>query len=100
MLGEWQAITEQAAKVYSGLDDETRPAFFELVYMLCLMQTNLNELYIAVGRNNLYAEQGRNAANLYGKKALDAFMNDWNLTEQFHSMLDRKWDHMLDQTVS
>lgn len=47
VLGDWQAITDRAAKVHEQLDKDTKPAFFELVYMLCLMQTNLNELYIS-----------------------------------------------------
>lgn len=33
--------------MYESLDEETKPAYFELVYMLCLMQTNLNELYVS-----------------------------------------------------
>lgn len=47
ILDEWHSITDRAAKVYERLDKETQPAYFELVYMLCLMQTNLNELYIS-----------------------------------------------------
>ncbi len=99
MLGQWQDITDRAEKVYHALDKDTKPAFYEQVYMLCLMQTNLNNLYISAERSNLYAEQGRNAANLFAKKAADAFFNDAKLTESFHSMLGRKWDHMLDQAV-
>ena len=118
MLGEWESLVERSAKVYDGLPTETKPAFFELVYMLCLMQANLNRLYVAgrfpiyqvvrgnnaesraVGRSNLYAYQYRSAANVYAKEAIDAFYQDANLTETFHSLLDRKWDHMLDQAVS
>lgn len=43
-------------------------------------------------RSTLYAQQARTAANVYAKRTFDAFENDWNLTEQFHSLLDRKWD--------
>ncbi|WVF70255.1 hypothetical protein IAT40_005044 [Kwoniella sp. CBS 6097] len=98
VLAEWEAITERAGKVYDGLPEETRPAFFELVYMLCLAQTNLNKLYMAAGRNNIYAQQARTAANVFGKEAMDLFFNDWNITERFHALLDRKWDHMWDQS--
>lgn len=85
--------------MYHSLPKDTQPAFFEQVYMLCLLQTNLNKLYISAERSNLYAEQGRNAANLYAEQAKHAFFNDAKLTETFHSMLGRKWDHMLDQAV-
>lgn len=47
VLGEWETLTARAAKVYDGLADDTKPAFYELVYMLCLMQTNINRLYIS-----------------------------------------------------
>ncbi|ORY30028.1 hypothetical protein BCR39DRAFT_598553 [Naematelia encephala] len=97
VLGAWQDLTERASKVHASLPDDTKPAFYEMVYGLCLMQTNLNKLYIAAERSNLYAEQARNAANLYAKEAVDAFFYDANLTETFHALLDRKWDHMLDQ---
>lgn len=153
VLGEWTSLTKRAGKVYHKLDKETRPAFFQLVYMLCAMQTNLNKLYIAgefsrfyvlrilhsalsplpsalcplpsafcsllitflllpfaflsvlalnitlVGRSNLYAQQFRTAANDFAKEAIDAFYQDANLTETFHAMNNRKWDHMLDQAV-
>lgn len=110
VLDEWNGITDRAAKVYEGLDKQAKPAYFELVYMLCQMQTNLNELYVScesssspvtdyrkadrrvAARSMLYAQQARTAANVYAQKTFAHFENDWNLTEQFHSMLDRKWD--------
>lgn len=109
VLSDWHAITDRAAKVYEGLDEVTKPAYFELVYMLCLMQTNLNELYVScefannhiarcsktsclAARSTLYAQQARTAANVFARKTFDHFENDWNLTERFHSMLDGKWN--------
>ncbi|OCF76927.1 hypothetical protein I204_02636 [Kwoniella mangroviensis CBS 8886] len=97
VLDEWQSITDRAAKIYEGLPEDTKPAFYQQVYMLCLMQTNLNKLYVSAERSNLYAQQGRNSANLYAKQAIDAFFHDAELTDTFHQMLDGKWDHMLDQ---
>ena len=47
VLEEWQSITDRAGKVYDSLDKDTQPAYFELVYMLCLMQTNVHKLYMA-----------------------------------------------------
>jgi hypothetical protein len=80
VLGEWEDLSERAGKVYEGLDEDTKPAFYELVYMLVL------------GQVNLYAQQGRNAANVYARQAVDAFFEDEEITEKFHSLLDRKWD--------
>jgi hypothetical protein len=47
VLEEWQNITDRAGTVYDSLDKDTQPAYFELVYMLCLMQTNVHKLYMA-----------------------------------------------------
>jgi hypothetical protein len=74
--------------------------------MLCLMQTNVHKLYMAceysfyspdeaklvAARSTQYAEQARTATNVFAKKTFEYFEEDWNLTERFHSMLDRKWD--------
>ncbi|KAK8849799.1 hypothetical protein IAR55_005135 [Kwoniella newhampshirensis] len=98
ILAEWDDLTHRAGKVYDRLPDDTKPAFFQSVYMLCAAQANLNRLHIAVGRSNLYAFQARTAANVFAKEAIEAFYQDANLTETFHSLLNRKWDHMWDQT--
>jgi len=47
VLGEWDSLVDRSGKVYESLPTETKPAFFELVYMLCAMQANLNRLYVA-----------------------------------------------------
>ncbi|WVQ84804.1 hypothetical protein IAT38_006961 [Cryptococcus sp. DSM 104549] len=98
ILAEWDGLTVRAQEVYDGLPDETKPAFFQLVLMQCAAQANLNRLHIAVGRSELYAYQARTAANTFANEAIAAFYQDANITETFHALLDRKWDHMWDQT--
>ncbi|ODO11310.1 hypothetical protein I350_00086 [Cryptococcus amylolentus CBS 6273] len=98
VLAEWTSLTERATKVYDHLPEERRAAFFELVLMLCAAQANLNKLHIAVARSKLYAYQARTAANVFAQEAIDAFHQDANITETFHALLDRKWDHMWDQS--
>jgi hypothetical protein len=57
------------------------------------------ELYIAAGRNNLYAEQGRASANDEAARVKALFQADIDLTNYYnHTLLDGKWDHMMDQT--
>lgn len=57
MLTEWQDLTTRAGMVYDQLPKETQPAFFQLVYMLCAAQENLNKLHIA-GRSSFTSENG------------------------------------------
>lgn len=47
MLSEWHDLTSRAGQIYDQLPKETQPAFFQLVYMLCAAQENLNKLHIA-----------------------------------------------------
>ncbi|KAK6908596.1 hypothetical protein I203_102599 [Kwoniella mangroviensis CBS 8507] len=98
VLAGWDDLVHRADKIYHKLDKAARPSFFQQVYMLCAGQANLNRLHMAAGRSHVYAFQARTAANTFAKEALDAFYRDANLTETFHSLLDRKWDHMWDQT--
>ncbi|GFZ49819.1 hypothetical protein JCM24511_07222 [Saitozyma sp. JCM 24511] len=98
IMDGWSDLSHRSSIIYDALPDARRPAYYQLVHQLVLMQTNLNRLYISAGRSNLYAEQGRTAANVFAKDAIAAFEQDANLTAAFHSMEGGKWDHMLDQT--
>jgi hypothetical protein len=51
-----------------------------------------DEAKLVAARSTQYAEQARTATNVFAKKTFEYFEEDWNLTERFHSMLDRKWD--------
>ena len=44
---EWDTLAARAKKVHDHLPKDTQPAFYQLVYMLCEMQANINRLYIA-----------------------------------------------------
>ncbi|WVR07937.1 hypothetical protein IAU60_004980 [Kwoniella sp. DSM 27419] len=98
VLAEWDDLAHRAGVIYAQLPKDTKPAFYQSVYMLCLGQANLNRLHMAVGRSHLYAFQARTAANTFAKEAIEAFYQDANITETFHAMNNRKFDHMWDQT--
>jgi len=42
-------------------------------------------------KSNLYATQGRTAANVYAKDALDCFNQDNKLTSDFNKIEGGKW---------
>ena len=48
----------------------------------------------------MYAEQARTSTNLWADKAIEYFNKDREITQQYHELLDGRWDHMLDQSVS
>jgi hypothetical protein len=41
---------------------------------------------------------GRNSANVWMQRVIDDMTTDHNLTKAYHSLLNGKWDHMMDQT--
>lgn len=48
--------------------------------------------------NNLRASQARLSTNNYANLVEDLFEEDYKLETEYHSLLDGKWDHMMDQT--
>ena len=59
----------------------------------------MTELYITVGKNHLYASQGRASANDLAVKAQALFQADADLSATYnHTLAGGKWDHMMDQT--
>ena len=60
---------------------------------------NLVDLYIAAGRNALFAKQGRASANAEAARVRELFKKDQDLSDYYnHELAGGKWDHMMDQT--
>ncbi len=96
---EWKAITEEAESIYQALPENKRDAFFELVLYPTKASAQVAELYIAVGRNHLYASQGRSSANDLAEQARSLFQADAALAYEYNLTLAHgKWNHMMDQT--
>ncbi|MGH7455613.1 MAG: glycosyl hydrolase 115 family protein, partial [bacterium] len=56
-------------------------------------------LYITVGKNRMYAQQGRAATNALAGKAKESFKRDAEITHYYNNvMANGKWNHMMDQT--
>jgi hypothetical protein len=98
VLQEWSNLSESASVIYTKLGAEFQPAFFELVLHPILAGLTVYQIHIGAGRNTLYIEQKRNAANSVAQGVLANFGLDHNLTQAYHSLLGGKWNHMMDQT--
>ena len=60
---------------------------------------NLNELYVAVAKNRIYAKNNFSFANDYADSAKMFFEKDSILCYQYnHELAKGKWNHMMDQT--
>jgi len=96
---DWKDLAARAELMSAQLPESARPAFFELVLHPIKASAIVSELYIAAGRNQLYARQGRASANYWADEARRLFASDAALTDEYnHKLLGGKWDHMMDQT--
>ncbi|KAF8889126.1 hypothetical protein BD779DRAFT_1672064 [Infundibulicybe gibba] len=84
VLAKWNQLEQASTKIYNSLSSAMKPAFFQLL--------------ISAGLNNLRASQARISANDLGNQVSQLFDEDFDLETQYHTMLDGKWDHMMDQT--
>lgn len=97
--GEWDALTDMVYQLQSHVSSEQYPAFYQLVAFPALASANLNKLYIAAGRSTLHGSQGRTSASYWADQARKHFANHADLTNQYHSLLNYKWDGLMSQPV-
>jgi len=96
---DWKALLTKAETLQKLIPQEQQDAYFELVLHPIKASTIVNEVYIATGRNRLYAKQGRADANDYAAQARALFQADAELSNEYNHLLAHgKWNHMMDQT--
>ena len=95
---DYNDLVKQAENINSQLKPEYKDAFYQLVFHPIMASANLNEIYLNVAKNKLYAEQGRASSNHYAKKVKELFEKDAEITNYYHKNLaNGKWNHMMDQ---
>ena len=97
IVARWQSLDTAVDALYQRVPTEHRAAFWELVVHPVKASMIFTRLRVAQGRNQLYARQRRNTANKLLREILDLFDADFKLSQEFHSLLDGKWNHMLCQ---
>ena len=96
---QWRELGERAERVKAALPANEQASFFELVLYPLKASATVGEMYVAAGRNRLYAREGRASANLYAQQVQKLFALDAELSDEYnHKLLSGKWDHMMDQT--
>ncbi|MBN2102407.1 glycosyl hydrolase 115 family protein [bacterium] len=99
VVREYNQLAEKANQMVLKMPDVYRDAFYQLVLHPVSACANLHELYVTVGKNRLYAKQGRVAANDMAEKAKALFEKDSVITHYYnHVLAGGKWNHMMDQT--
>jgi hypothetical protein len=92
-------LVSDAERISDALPADARDAFYELVLYPVRALANVTDLYVTVGRNRVYAAQGRAATNDLAALARELFARDAALTRHYNDTLaGGKWRHMADQT--
>lgn len=99
VVREYQRLRARAEQLHERMPTEQKAAFFQLVLHPVKASANLHALYMTVGRNRLYAVQGRASTNEAAQLARDLFHQDEELTREYNERLSNgKWNHLMDQT--
>ncbi len=98
VVADFKAITAKAEEIYARLPASARDAFYELVLFPTKACAQVNQLYVAAGRNVLYAQQGRASTNDQAGQVEALFKADADLMGYYnHTFAEGKWNHFMDQ---
>jgi hypothetical protein len=98
VVTDFNAIAAKAETLFTRLPANAREAFYELVLFPAKACAQVNELYVAAGKNALYARQGRAGTNDQAERVEALFKADAELMDYYnHSFAGGKWNHFMDQ---
>jgi hypothetical protein len=99
VIAEYASLRGAAERTGALLAPPYRDAYYELVLHPVLAAANLNELYVTVAKNRLYAQQGRASTNTLADSVRRLFERDAEISRFYnHDLAGGKWSHMMDQT--
>ncbi|MDD5064498.1 MAG: glycosyl hydrolase 115 family protein [Phycisphaerae bacterium] len=99
VVAEYNEIADKAEKIYKSIPAKYKDAYYQLVQYPVAACANLNELYLALGKNRLYEKQGRAATNDMTDKVKELFKKDADLSNYYHKeMANGKWNHIMATT--
>ncbi|WP_347840146.1 glycosyl hydrolase 115 family protein [uncultured Draconibacterium sp.] len=98
IVDEYKTLLNKSETLYKKIPGAYKPAFYQLVQSPIELSANINEMYVAAGKNKYYAERGAVSANYYAQKVKELFDKDAELTQRFHEHANGKWNHMMSQT--
>ena len=94
-MNDYDRIARKADSIMKELDDELKPAYFQLVYYPVMAAALMNKKMLTAQQNRLYARQGRAKTNYLAgltKQYLDSLHM---ITDYYNSMLNGKWEGMM-----
>ncbi len=98
IIKAYRQLLDESNSIGEKLPEAYRSAYYQLVRFPIEVSMNLNEMYVAAGKNSLFALQSRASSNQYADSVKDKFFRDAELAHDFHELSGGKWNHMMDQT--
>lgn len=96
-LHEYDRIANKSAELMKQLPQEYQAAFFELVFYPVKGAALMNKKMLFAQLNRRYAIQGRAATQNYAELAANCHDSIQSYTKQYNSLLNGKWDYMMQQ---
>lgn len=97
VLAEWQALADRVRAARDALPEERKDAFWHHLEYPILSGYYYYEAMLGLGINQHYGLERRNSANVVAQRAIQAFEEEFDLIEQYDSMLGGKWAGILSQ---
>ncbi|KAF8154169.1 hypothetical protein B0H34DRAFT_720746 [Crassisporium funariophilum] len=98
VLAAWETLEAASTSIYNSMSSAMKPAFFQLVHHPVIASNNVAKLLVNAGLNNMRASQARLSTNQLADTVEQLFEKDYDIEQQYDTLLDGKWNHMMDQT--
>jgi hypothetical protein len=100
VVSDFDELAQRAQEISAALPPAKRHAFYELVLFPAQASATVNDLYLAAGKNALYAQQGRASTNDWATATKSAFQSFLAEVDHYNTALaGGKWEHFMDQPV-
>jgi hypothetical protein len=98
VVDEYKALARKASEIFNKIPSEMQDAYYQLVLFPIRACAIVNELYLAAGKNDLYARQGRASAIAMAEQTRKLFEADTSLMAYYNNDFAKgKWAHFMDQ---
>jgi hypothetical protein len=98
VVGEYNLLLNEAERINTVLQPESKDAFFQLVLHPIKACANLYDMYFYTALNKEAYKYKQEAANEYANKVKLHYDLDSMITLQYHQLNNGKWNHMMSQT--
>jgi hypothetical protein len=98
VVADYAALAARAQIISDELVPNQCDAFYGFVLYPIKACAQLNAMYLAAAKNQLYAQQGRSSANDFAAQTRSLFASQTNLANHFNRIYaGGKWNHFMDQ---